>query len=75
MAQIRSHATSVETLKNGALLLHLKDGREIEQVAGKSPYVVVAGSGSKAPAPAATTAVPAAAATTTPAATTPATTK
>jgi hypothetical protein len=39
MKRIAAHATSVETLANGAKLYHLPGGREIEQVPGKSPYV------------------------------------
>ncbi len=74
MKRIASHATSVETLKNGAKLYHLPNGREVEQVAGKTPYVVKAGTVAPAtkPAPAPTvpaTTAPAASAPTAPAAT------
>lgn len=58
MKKIASHATKVETLKNGAKLYFLANGREVEQAPGKSPYVVAKGT---VPAPK----------TTTPAATTP----
>jgi hypothetical protein len=40
MKRIAAHATSSEHLKNGATLYHLADGAEIEQVEGKTPYVV-----------------------------------
>jgi hypothetical protein len=43
MKRIAAHATSVETLENGAKLYHLAGGRVIEQVDGHSPYVVKAG--------------------------------
>jgi hypothetical protein len=42
MKRISAHATSSEKLKNGAELYHLANGEEIEQVPGKSPYVVKA---------------------------------
>lgn len=42
MKRIAGHATSSEKLKNGATLYHLADGAEIEQVEGKTPYVVKA---------------------------------
>jgi hypothetical protein len=50
MKQIASHATSVETLPNGAKLYHLSGGRIVEQVEGHSPYVVKAGNWAKHPA-------------------------
>jgi hypothetical protein len=59
MKRIAAHATSVETLKNGAKLYHLAGGREIEQVAGKSPYVVEAGNWPSHAKPATTTLGPA----------------
>jgi hypothetical protein len=40
MKRIAAHAESSEKLKNGATLYHLADGAEIEQVEGKTPYVV-----------------------------------
>jgi len=40
MKRIAAHAAKTETLKNGAELYVLADGKEIEQVPGKSPYVV-----------------------------------
>jgi hypothetical protein len=43
MARIAAHATSVETLRNGAKLYHLAGGREVEQAPGKTPYVVAKG--------------------------------
>ena len=42
MKRIGAHATSSEKLKNGATLSHLANGEEIEQVEGKTPYVVKA---------------------------------
>jgi hypothetical protein len=42
MKRISAHAKSSEKLKNGAELYHLANGEEIEQVAGKTPYVVKA---------------------------------
>jgi hypothetical protein len=42
MKRIAAHSTSSEKLKNGAELYHLANGEEIEQVAGKTPYVVKA---------------------------------
>ena len=52
MKRIASHATKVETLKNGAKLYFLPNGREVEQAEGKTPYVVAKGT---VPAPKATT--------------------
>lgn len=66
MKRIASHASKVETLKNGARLYFLANGREVEQVPGKTPYVVRAGTPPAKPAPASTPA----AATTAPATTT-----
>jgi len=43
MARIASHATKIETLKNGATLYTLANGREIEQAPGMRPYVVKPG--------------------------------
>jgi hypothetical protein len=43
MERISSRALRVVTLKNGAKLYTLPGGRQIEQVPGKSPYVVKAG--------------------------------
>jgi len=40
MKRIAAHAEKTETLKNGAELYLLADGKEIEQVPGKSPYIV-----------------------------------
>lgn len=51
MKRIASHATKVETLKNGAKLYFLANGREVEQAPGKTPYVVAKGT---VPAPKAT---------------------
>jgi hypothetical protein len=49
--RIASHATKIETLKNGAKLYHLAGGREVEAAPGKSPYVVAKGDwGEKKPA-------------------------
>jgi hypothetical protein len=45
MKRIAARATSVETLKNGAKLYHLPNGRLVEEVPGKTPYVVKAGTG------------------------------
>jgi hypothetical protein len=52
MKRIASHATKVETLKNGAKLYFLANGREVEQAPGKTPYVVAKGT---VPAPKTTT--------------------
>jgi hypothetical protein len=52
MKRIASHATKVETLKNGAKLYFLANGREVEQAPGKTPYVVAKGT---VPTPKATT--------------------
>jgi hypothetical protein len=63
MKRIAAHATSVETLKNGAKLYHLPGGRVIEQVEGKAPDVVKKGHWpppAATAAPAATSAQPAA---------------
>lgn len=62
MKRIAAHASSSEQLRNGAELYHLTDGEEIEQVAGKTPYVVKAATPETAPA-AATTATTATTAT------------
>jgi hypothetical protein len=43
MARIAKRAEKVETLDNGAKLFHLPGGRIVEQVPGKTPYVVKAG--------------------------------
>jgi hypothetical protein len=66
MKRIAARAESVETLKNGAKLYHLPNGRVIEQLPGHSPYVTKKGT---PPAPAVTTPPPAAT-TTTPSTTT-----
>lgn len=79
LQRIASHATKVETLKNGAKLYHLAGGREVEAAPGKSPYVVKQGDwGEKkaattpaAPATTAPTTAPPAAAPPTTATTTP----
>jgi hypothetical protein len=65
MQRIAARAESVETLKNGAKLYHLPNGREVEQVPGKSPYVTKKGtpppastSSTTTPPPATTAATP-----------------
>jgi hypothetical protein len=67
MKRIAARAESVETLKNGAKLYHLPNGRVIEQLPGHSPYVTQKGT---PPAPAAATTPPPATTTTTPSTTT-----
>jgi hypothetical protein len=77
MKRIAARAESVETLKNGAKLYHLPNGREVEQVPGKSPYVTKKGTPpapSTTAAPPATTTPPPTTTTTTPATTPPPTT-
>jgi hypothetical protein len=69
MKRIAARAESVETLKNGAKLYHLPNGRVIEQVPGRSPYVTQKGTP-----PTAATTPPPATTTTTPSTTTPSTT-
>jgi hypothetical protein len=69
MQRIASHASKVETLKNGAKLYFLANGREVEQAPGKTPYVVKAGTK-----PATAAAPPAQPSSTTPSATTPSST-
>jgi hypothetical protein len=69
MKRIAARAESVETLKNGAKLYHLPNGRVVEQLPGHSPYVTKKGT---PPTPAATTPPPAT--TTTTPSTTPTTT-
>jgi hypothetical protein len=61
LKRIASHATTVETLDNGAKVYHLAGGRQVEAAPGKSPYVIVKGDW-----PPAKTAKPAAPATPTP---------
>jgi hypothetical protein len=81
MKRIAARAESVETLKNGAKLYHLPNGREIEQLPGHSPYVTKKGTPPTAAAtpppattsttPSTTTTTPPATTTTTPSSTTP----
>jgi hypothetical protein len=73
MKRIAARAESVETLKNGAKLYHLPNGRVIEQLPGHSPYVTSKGTPPTAattPPPATTTTTPSSTTTTTPATTT-----
>ena len=53
MKRIASHASKVETLKNGAKLYHLAGGREVEQAPGHTPYVVAKGNWPQKTSPAA----------------------
>jgi hypothetical protein len=43
LKRIASHATTIETLDNGAKVYHLAGGRQVEAAPGKSPYVIVKG--------------------------------
>ena len=78
MKRIAARAESVETLKNGAKLYHLPNGRVIEQLPGHSPYVTQKGTPppttTKTPPPATTTTTPSTTTTTPPPATPPTTT-
>jgi hypothetical protein len=69
MKRIAARAESVETLKNGAKLYHLPNGRVVEQLPGHSPYVTKKGTPAQ-PSTSAATPPPPPATTTTPSTTT-----